>query len=523
MPNLVRRAAHAFPDREFVLTTDGQVTFAEAERQSRLLAKRLLREGVTKGTRVGMLFPQGPEFVVALFAATRIGAVAVPLSTFYRAPELRRAITHVDVETLIAPSRLLGRDVAEWFEELWPEVRGSAETQLFMDAAPFLRNIFLCGDQKRPWVTGVPNFAQLDDCDDVSDAMLDAVERAVTPADWMVIVSTSGATADPKAVIHTHGAQVWQAWKLAQVYEFTGEERTFTTMPFFWTGGLTVALLTHLHVGAAVITVARTDSREMLDLVEKARPTRLAGWTLLDRLTADATFADRDLNWFADVLNAPPIGSRLRHNSLGMSETCGPHTVARPSDNAEDLPEHLQGSFGPPMFGMEHKIVDPETGHELADGVEGEICVRGDCLMEGLYKKERRATFDDDGWYHSGDTGYFRDGFLFFTGRRTDMIKTGGANVAPREVELVVESLPGVKAAFVVGIPDASRGQVVGCLVCPDVDCEIDTASITAQLSEQLSSYKIPRRILVVPYDDAPWLASGKISKPRVRELFTQP
>jgi acyl-CoA synthetase (AMP-forming)/AMP-acid ligase II len=206
-----------------------------------------------------------------------------------------------------------------------------------------------------------------------------------------------------------------------------------------------------------------------------------------------------------------------------MSETCGPHTVARPSDNAKDLPEHLQGSFGPPMFGMEHKIVDPETGHELAEGVEGEICVRGDCLMEGLYKKERRATFDDDGWYHSGDTGYFRDGFLFFTGRRTEMIKTGGANVAPREVELVVESLPGVKAAFVVGIPDASRGQVVGCLVCPDVDCEIDPASITAQLSEQLSSYKIPRRILVVPYDDAPWLATGKISKPRVLELFTQP
>src|SRR5438132_3257438 len=122
MPNLVRRAAQAFPDHEFVLTTDGQVTFAEAERQSRLLAKRLLREGVTKGTRVGILFPQGPEFVVALFAATRIGAVAVPLSTFFRAPELRRAMSHVDVEALIAPHTLLGRDVAEQCENVWPEL-----------------------------------------------------------------------------------------------------------------------------------------------------------------------------------------------------------------------------------------------------------------------------------------------------------------------------------------------------------------------------------------------------------------
>jgi acyl-CoA synthetase (AMP-forming)/AMP-acid ligase II len=522
MPNLVRRAAHAFADREFVLTTDGQLTFAEAERQSRLLAKRLVRDGVTKGTRVGILFPQGPEFVVALFAVTRIGAVAVPQSTFARAPELRRALSHVDVEALIAPDALLGRDVAEWFEDVWPALRGSAETRLLLDDEPFLRRIFLCGDQRRPWATGVPSLAQLDDCADVSDATLGAIEHAVAPSDWMVIVSTSGATAEPKAVIHTHGAQVRQAWKLAQVYEFTGEERTFTTMPFFWTGGLTVVLLTHLQVGAAVITVARTDSREMLDLVEKARPTRLAGWTLRERLTADPTFADRDLSWFSDVLNAPPVGSRLRHSSLGMSETCGPHTVARPSDNAQDLPEHLQGSFGPPMFGMEHKIVDQETGHELADGVEGEICVRGDCLMEGLYKRERRETFDDDGWYHTGDTGYFRDGLLFFTGRRTEMIKTGGANVAPREVELVVESLPGVKAAFVVGIPDVSRGQVVGCVVCADVDGEIDPASITTRLSEQLSSYKIPRRILVVPYDEAPWLPSGKINKPRLVDLFTQ-
>ena len=110
--NLVRHAARAFPANEFVVMPDRRFTFAEAEEQSRRLAQRLLRNGIAKGTTVGMLFPQGPDFVVAVLAVTRIGAVAVPLSTFMRGPELQRAIRHADVDTLLAPPDLLGRDIA---------------------------------------------------------------------------------------------------------------------------------------------------------------------------------------------------------------------------------------------------------------------------------------------------------------------------------------------------------------------------------------------------------------------------
>src|SRR5262249_28738816 len=158
----------------------------------------------------------------------------------------------------------------------------------------------------------------------------------------------------------------------------------------------------------------------------------------------------------------------------------------------------LRGSFGPPVPGMEHRIVDPDTSLDVADGVEGEICVRGDSLMEGLHKRERADTFDPDGWYRTGDRGYLRGGLLFFTGRLTEMIKTGGANVAPREVELAIEALPGVQAAFVVGVPDADRGELVGCLVCPEAGHEVDAAAIRSALAPTLSSYKIPRHILVL-------------------------
>ena len=146
--------------------------------------------------------------------------------------------------------------------------------------------------------------------------------------------------------------------------------------------------------------------------------------------------------------------------------------------------------------------------------------MRGYNLMDGLYKRERSATFDEDGWYHTGDKGFLRDSLLFFTGRKTEIIKTAGANVAPREVELVLESLPGVQAAFVVGLPDVQRGQIVAALVCPEPGVTLDPDALIDLVGEQLSSFKVPRKISVVRYDDAPWLPSGKVSKPRVAEIL---
>ena len=523
--NLLRHAEQRFASREYVVTQDKRLTFRSAEEQSRGLAKRLLKAGVGKGTRVGVLFPQGPDFVTALLAITRIGGIAVLLSTFLRPPELGRAVRHADLDTLIAQRSLLGQDLEEQFEITWPELRRSQSSGLYLTDAPYLRRIWLVGGADRPWATATPELGDLVEDGDVSEEFFEQIEAEVRPSDLMVMIHTSGATAEPKAVVHTHGAQIRHAWSLAQLYGFTEDVRTFTTMPFFWVGGLTVCLLTHLYVGAAVITVERMDPPAMLDLIERERATRLVGWTLLDRITADPALADRDLSWLVEIeASGSALDPGLRHNSLGMSETCGPHTAAAAAENEVDLPERLRGSFGPPVPGVQHKVVDPENpAVEMPEGVEGDLSVRGYSLMDGLYKKERSETFDEDGWYRTGDKGFFRDSYLFFTGRSTEMIKTGGANVAPREVELALESLPGVQAAFVVGLPDAKRGQLVGCLVCPEPDTEIDPTELTAQLRNLLSTYKVPRVVKVVPYEEAPWLPSGKISKPRVVDLLSEP
>ncbi len=516
IPTLLRSSAARFGGRDYIVTSERRLSFAEAELQSRRLAKRLLKAGVGKGTRVGMVFPQGPDFVVAFLAITRIGALAVPLSTFFRASELRRAVRHADAHVLLA-----SRGAEALFESTWAELPSALDAELFLNSAPYLRQVWICGGgSDRAWAIDTPDFTQLEDENAISDALLEAIESEVTPADAIVMVHTSGATAEPKAVVHTHGAQVRHGRAMAALHGVTDETRSFTTMPFFWVGGLTVILLSHLHAGATVITIERADASLMLDLIEKTHPTRLIGWTLVERIMADPAFADRDLTWLLPLQIPSMLAPGRRHNSLGMTETSGPHTGVPYPENTADLPERLRGSFGAPLAGIRHKIVNPETGSIVAEGDEGEICVRGYSLMDGLYKKERGDTFDVDGWYHTGDRGFFRDGLLFFTGRRSEMIKTGGANVSPREVEAALEALAEVKAAFVVGVPDDERGEIVGAVVCPEPGCRLDPAALTERLRADLSSYKLPKRIVVVPYDDAPWLASGKISKPRIGELL---
>jgi acyl-CoA synthetase (AMP-forming)/AMP-acid ligase II len=203
-----------------------------------------------------------------------------------------------------------------------------------------------------------------------------------------------------------------------------------------------------------------------------------------------------------------------------MTETCGPHTIDRMD---VDLAERLRGSFGHSVPGVEHKIVDPETGKTLPPGSTGEICVRGYPLMQGLHKVEREDAFDRDGFYHTGDGGSFdADGVLFFQGRLGDLIKTAGANVSPREVELSIEAYPEVQSAFVVGVPDPVRGQNVAAAVVLDSGRALGVEELRERLRKELSAYKIPRQILFAPKAELPFTDSGKIDKRRLAELLAQ-
>jgi acyl-CoA synthetase (AMP-forming)/AMP-acid ligase II len=355
-----------------------------------------------------------------------------------------------------------------------------------------------------------------------------AAESEVTPADALAIINTSGATAAPKSVLHTHGSLVRHAALLAERRGLTREDRIFSPMPFFWVGGLTMVLLAALVSGAASVVQERFEPGEALDLIERERVTQVSCWPNASRQMADhATFAGRDLRsvrggTLVEALPPeyrPPTGNRAP-NVLGMTETGGPHTG--PDDAYAVLPESLRGTMGHSLPGMEHVVVDVGTGAELPTGEEGELLLRGAFLMDGFYKRERHETFTPDGWYATGDLGWFgADGYLRFSGRRTAMIKTGGSNVSPAEVETALMDLPAVREAFVFGIPAGERGEDVAAVVVPQGPDAVEPTALSRSLRDVLSSYKIPRHLRIVEESDVPKLPTGKADLASLRELFT--
>jgi acyl-CoA synthetase (AMP-forming)/AMP-acid ligase II len=202
-----------------------------------------------------------------------------------------------------------------------------------------------------------------------------------------------------------------------------------------------------------------------------------------------------------------------------MTETGGVHSGPGRDSNRVLPPEHA-GSFGMALPGIERRIVDIVTRVPLPDESEGEICVRGYNLMMGFYKRERHEIFDDDGWYPTGDLGYLKDDLLFFKGRIGDMIKTKGANVAPGEVEKVLTSHYGVEAAAVIGIPDIESGQVVVAAVVPTPNEDISDGQLIEYVRSKLSSYKVPKRILILP--ELPHTSTGKTDQQRLAQLLLE-
>jgi acyl-CoA synthetase (AMP-forming)/AMP-acid ligase II len=528
MGNAAARARRLFGSRSYVVMPERRLTFAEVDLASRRVAKELLARGIGKGTRVAIHFSYGPEWAIAFFAVTRIGAVCLPMSTVYTPAELRKAVVHGDVDTLIVPRQLQGVSHVPRVEQAFPSLAGqSADGRLLLAEAPFLRSILVGGQHEAgdpPWVGSIDLSADgaSSIADSVDDAMLDAAEAQVAPADWLCIIHTSGTTGTPKGVIHTHGAFLRHCHHLGRFNGMGPDSTQFSGLPWFWIGGLVLSIGQAIVLGFSMLCLERFDNEQALDLIVAERPVQIGMWgQLAQKFRQYVASTGRDVSMVPALTPVPgaPVDPELYHNSLGQTETLGPHTAAGP-EIGQALDERHRGSFGSRVPLVEHRVIDPESGRDVAPGEQGEVVVRGYSLSAGLYKCERDEAFDDDGWLHTGDLGYFKDGYLFFKGRRTEMIKTLGSNVAPREVEVVLESAPGVGLAIVIGVPDEERGQVVGAVLVRKPGETVDETAVHDHAAAELSSYKVPRRTIVMDPDDLPMLGSGKPDKLALRAML---
>jgi acyl-CoA synthetase (AMP-forming)/AMP-acid ligase II len=521
IPELLRiRRAEA--DGEFLITDDERLTFSEADTASLALAEALLASGVGKGTRVGILFPNCAQWLISWLAAARIGALTVPLSTFAPGGELARLLRHTDVQVVLMGQSIAEHDLVARMQDALPGLtKGGAE--IAEPAAPYLRRIHIWPGSERAWASPWPQRAES------AAPLACSAEEEVRPADDLVVVTTSGTTALPKSVVHTHGSLVRHAYILARHRGVNSTDRIYSPMPFFWVGGLTMVVLQALSTGAAILAQDVFEAGSTLALLERERATFISCWTQASQAMADhPDFAKRDLSSVrgGTMLEALPLDRRpsepdLMPNLLGMTETGGPHTMVEVPDTP--LPPELRGSFGIPLPGVvQHRIVDPGRGVEAPTGHEGEIQVRGQIVMNGIHKQERHEVFGPDGWYATGDRGWFDDaGHLHFTGRASTLIKTAGSNVSPAEIESVLDSMPEVLHSFVVALPHPVRGQVVGAAVVPANGARLSVETIVAHARRNLSTFKVPTVIRLFAENDLPMLPTGKVDRQGLVRVLT--
>lgn len=513
VPALVRSCAARFGDKPFLIVAGQELTYRELDRRSAALAVALLAEGIGKGDHVGILMPNSVDWALAWFASTRIGAVAVPLNTFFKASELAWTARHADLRAILTWSRFRNHDFVARLREALPGLGDQREPgRIAVRKAPFLRTVAVWGSSDQAWTTAINADGEVSAKD--ADFLVD-VEMCVTPADDVTIIYTSGSTGDPKGPVHTHGALVRHSYNLTFTYGVANDDVMFTAMPFFWVGGLITGLHAVIHHGATLVTQPAFDPAEALELMERHRATITLGWPQQGKTLAEhPDFSARDLSSVQRTSMPAMVPAPRRPkgpNALGMTELCGNHIGVDPY--VPQPPERSE-TGGVSIEGLHHLLVDPDTGQPVPVGTPGEIWVRGYSLMQRLHKHEREEVFTADGYYRTGDCGVeYDDGWINFTGRLGDLIKTGGGtNVTPSEVELALADCDGVLEAYVVGA-ESDDGTVVAAAVVPHGESALDGESLRAELRARLSAYKVPKFIWVTGKQDLPFTASGKVKK----------
>lgn len=522
---VLTQRARARGEHPLLICDGDRISYGQAETRSAELARGLIALGAGKGTHVGLLYPNGPQFVVAMLAAARIGAVVVPFSTFVTAREMHEQLLDSDVEILLSAASFRAHDYVQRLEQVLSDPDFESDDRLLAPAAPQLRQVGISHHPRaRRRVRDIDRFYRL--ADTVSPELLAATQGDLRGCDPLAIVYTSGSSSAPKGVVHTHGALLEHQRNLNDIRGLTADDKLFCNSPFFWIGGLAFGLLATLVAGSTLVCSNAEDPGDTLDLLEAEKPTMANGFSAgVAHLADHPSFPSRDLSSMRRgnlyPIMAPevrPADPELRHNMLGMTEA---GSVVLISGDETDQPESRRGSFGKAAPGFDTKIVDTETGLTADVGKVGELCIRGPFVMQRYYRRSREECFDADGWFHTGDlVRADADGFCYYAGRLSTMIKTAGANVSTDEVERAIAKVTGGLTAHVVGVPDARRGQLVGAVVVVPDRAAFDEAALRDGLKAELSAYKIPRRFLALSRDQLPLLSSGKVDIRRLRKLF---
>ena len=531
--DLLLTAADRHPDSLALVFPDRTLTYRQLVDGALRRARALQALGVRPRDHVGLLMHTCAEFVETFFAIAFSGGVVVPINARYKSNELAYVVENGDIVTVVTTDAVADSvDFVERLNGAFKDLPRSRDPRkLKVAGAPKLRNIVLLGKTRAKGYLTEADFDAAAKAGDETE-----VHRArlrVRVRDVGLMLYTSGTTANPKGCLITHEAMVRNSIALGRHrYRLTHDDRMWSPLPMFHIAAV-LPMLAIFDVGGTYLTMGYFDAGIALKMLEEYQVTALypSFVTIMQGLVYHPTFHDTDLSR-VKLMNSnfavqPPgvaepimaaMPQALQVGSFGMTEAAG--TVC--TGGWDETEARRITRLGKPLPGLEVRIVNPETGHDLKNGMRGEVLVRGYSLFEGYYKDAEKSAqaLDAAGWFHTGDIGSLDDdGTIMFHGRIKDMLKVGGENVAAAEIEGLLGRHPAVKLAQVVGIPDAKYVEVPAAFVELKPGSKASEKELIDFCRKEISSFKVPRQVRFV----TEWpMSSSKIQKFRLRDALVK-
>ncbi len=522
------RMVAEFPDQyAFKYTTlDYTRTYSEFRDDVDTFARALIAMGVRAGHHVAVWATNIPQWYIAFWAVTKIGAVLVSMNTAYKIHEAEYLLRQSDTHTLIMIDGYRDSDYAGIMAELCPEAAATVPGQpLHCKRLPFLRNIITVGFRQKGCLTWAEALRRAE------QVPVDEVYRMAARVDKNDVCNmqyTSGTTGFPKGVMLTHYNVVNNGKCIGDRMDLSTADRMMIQVPMFHCFGMVLAMTAAMTHGATLLPLPYFSPKPALACINSEHITAFHGVpTMFIALLEHPDFAKTDFSYMRTGIMAGspcPISvmkdvvEKMHMTEItivyGQTESSPGCTMS----SADDPIEVRVGTVGHALPEIECKIVDPETGADCPDEVTGEFVARGYNIMKGYYKmpKATAAAIDADGWLHTGDLACrTKEGNYRITGRLKDMIIRGGENIYPKEIEEFIYTHPKVKDVQVIGVPDEQYGEeIMACVILKDGETMTEE-EMKAYIRDHMARHKVPRYIDFVT--EFPMNVAGKILKYQMR------
>ena len=532
-PQVLDRMVQEFPDQICFdySELDYKRTYSQFRDDVDTFARALIAMGVKRGDHVAIWATNVPQWYITFWATTKIGAVLVTVNTAYKIHEAEYLLRQSDTHTLVMIDGYKDSDYVGIIKELCPELAGhDPKRPLHTRRLPFLRNVITCESAQEgcySWDSALERAEEVP----VQEVQLRAM--SIDKHDVCNMQYTSGTTGFPKGVMLTHYNVVNNGKAIGDCMDLSTADRMMIQVPMFHCFGMVLAMTASMTHGTMMSPITAFSPRKGLKCINEKQITAFHGVpTMFIAMLEHPDFAHTDFSHMrTGIMAGSPCPIKVMQDvvtKMHMSEICITYgqTEASPATTMSKITDPLEvrvNTVGGAIFGVECKIVDPETGEELPDNTDGEFVARGYNIMKGYYKMPTAtaAAIDEEGWLHSGDLARRDENGRFkITGRIKDMIIRGGENIYPKEIEEFIYTHPKVRDVQVIGVPSKAYGEeIMACVILKEGE-SMTEQEVKDYVLSHMAKHKVPRYVEFVT--EFPMNAAGKILKYKMREAAVE-